>query len=179
MGLKLGLELCQPHSCPCGAMVDARGLHGLSCNMSAGRSLRHFQITDLIFRALKMADIPSTKENNDLVRSDSKRSDGLTLVPCKAGKALTWDATIVDTHAASYLKVSPVLSVQAAEAAPDRKKAKYSAISTNHWCNTVAVETMGPINQEGSAFIEELGFALQKFQRIHDRARFSTKELVL
>ena len=35
VGLRLGLELCQPHSCPCGAMVDARGLHGLSCKMSA------------------------------------------------------------------------------------------------------------------------------------------------
>jgi len=30
-GLRLGTILCEPHSCPCGAMVDARGLHGLSC----------------------------------------------------------------------------------------------------------------------------------------------------
>ena len=53
VGLRLGLELCQPLSCPCGAMVDAKGLHGLSCKMSADRSLRHFQINDVIFRALK------------------------------------------------------------------------------------------------------------------------------
>ena len=72
-------------------------------------------------------------------------------------KALTWDATIVDTQAASYLKASPVSPYQAAEAAADRKKAKYSATSTNHWFIPVSVKTMGPINQEGSAFLDELG----------------------
>ena len=122
MGLNLVLELCQPHSCPCGTVVDARGSHGLSCKLSAGRSLRNFQINDLIFRALKRADIPSTKEPNGLVRGDGKKLDGLTLVPWEAEKALTWDATIVDRHAASYLKVSPVLPGQVAEAAADRKR---------------------------------------------------------
>ena len=108
-------------------MVDARGLHGLSCKRSAGRSLKHFQINDLIFRALKRADIPSTKEPKGLVRGDGKKKrDGLTLVPWKAGKALTWYATIFDTFHASYLKVSPFSPGQAAEAAADRKKVKYS-----------------------------------------------------
>ena len=74
VGLWLGIELCQPHPCPCGAMVDDSGLHGLSCKMSAGRSLRHFQINDLIFRALKRADIPSIKEPNGLVRGDGKKN---------------------------------------------------------------------------------------------------------
>ena len=69
-----------------------------------------------------MADIPFTEELNCLVRGDDKQPNDLTLMPRKAGKALTWDATIVDTHAASYLKVSPVLPGQAAEAAEDRKK---------------------------------------------------------
>ena len=68
-------------------MVDTRGLHGFSCKMSADRSLRHFQINDIIFRALKTADIPSTKKPNDLVRGDGKKPDGLTLVPWKDRKA--------------------------------------------------------------------------------------------
>ena len=46
---------------------------------------------------------------------------------------------------------------QAAEAAADRKKAKYRAISTSNLFIPVAVETMGPINQEVSAFLEDLG----------------------
>ena len=149
VGLRLGLELCQPHSCPCGAVVDARGLHGLSCKKNAGRSLRHFQINDLTFRTLKRPDIASTKEPKGLVREDGKKPDGLTLVPWKAGKA-TWDATIVDTFSASYLKVSPVSPGQAAEVAADRKKIKYSTVSTNHRFIPIAVETMGSINQEVS-----------------------------
>jgi len=31
VGLRLGANICEPHQCPCGASVDARGLHGLSC----------------------------------------------------------------------------------------------------------------------------------------------------
>ena len=84
------------------------------------------------------------------------------MVLWKAGKASTWNATIVDTHAASYLNVSPVLPSQVAEAVADRKKAKYSTISTSHWFIPVAVETMGPINQEGFAFFEELGNRIAK-----------------
>ena len=30
-GLRLGATLCRPHTCRCGAQVDARGNHGLSC----------------------------------------------------------------------------------------------------------------------------------------------------
>ena len=30
VGLRLGVDLCVPHDCPCGALVDARGIHSLS-----------------------------------------------------------------------------------------------------------------------------------------------------
>ena len=36
VGLRLGCNLCEPHTCPCGKLVDARGLHGLACHKSAG-----------------------------------------------------------------------------------------------------------------------------------------------
>ena len=85
----------------------------------------------------------------------AKKSDDLTLVLWMAEKALTWDATIVDTHIASYLKVPPVSPSQSAEAAAVRKKAKYRVIFINHWFIHVAVETVCPINQEGSAFLDE------------------------
>ena len=72
---------------PCGAGVDSRGLHGLTCKRSAGRSTRHQQLNDLIWRTLKRADIPSTKEPIGLLRGDEKRSDGLTLVPWQPANA--------------------------------------------------------------------------------------------
>ena len=80
-GLRLGLNICEPHTCPCGVNVDARGLHGLASKRSAGRSTRHQQLNDLIWCALKRADISSTKELTGLLRGDGKRPDGRTLVP--------------------------------------------------------------------------------------------------
>ena len=68
----------------------------------------------------------------------AKTPDGLTLIPWKAGKALT-SMQPLWTHAASYLKASSVSPGQAAEVAAVQKKAKYSAISTNHWFIPVAV----------------------------------------
>ena len=47
VGLRLGLELCEVHQCPCGSTIDTRGNHGLSCRQSTGRSLRHHQLNDL------------------------------------------------------------------------------------------------------------------------------------
>ena len=31
VGIRLDLNLCEPHTCRCGAMVDARGLHSCVC----------------------------------------------------------------------------------------------------------------------------------------------------
>ena len=79
VGLRLGLHICEPHTCPCGVNVDVRGLYGLACKRTTGRLTRHQQLNDLIWRALKRADITSTKEPTGLLRGDEKRPDGLTL----------------------------------------------------------------------------------------------------
>ena len=36
VGLRLGLDICEPHTCVCGAMVDVKGSHALSCKRSSG-----------------------------------------------------------------------------------------------------------------------------------------------
>src|SRR6218665_3886620 len=38
-GLRLGVPLCEPHRCPCGAPVAADGHHGLSCPLGQAASL--------------------------------------------------------------------------------------------------------------------------------------------
>src|SRR6218665_1495018 len=48
IGLRLGLDLCTPHQCQCEESVDPRGHHGLVCRQSAGRSVRHFAVNDLV-----------------------------------------------------------------------------------------------------------------------------------
>ena len=81
VGLRLGLNLCEAHTCSCAALVSARGIHGLSCKGGAGRSSRHHQVNEVILRALKRSDVPATKEPSGLLRYDGKRPDDLTLVP--------------------------------------------------------------------------------------------------
>jgi hypothetical protein len=108
VGLRLGLQLCQTHQCPCGTTVDTRGLHGLSCRRSSGRATRHQQLNDLVYRALRRADVPAAKEPAGLMRTDGKRPDGLTLIPWQGGRSLTWDVTVVDTFAASYLAANSI-----------------------------------------------------------------------
>jgi len=111
----------------------------------------------MIFRSLTRAGIPSTKEPVGLSRVDGKRPDGLTLIPWQAGRCLIWDATVTDTSAASYLPDTSQAAGAAAEKAAARKHGKYSQLSAIHHFVPLAFETMGPINNEGLAFLSALG----------------------
>jgi len=157
VGLRLGLELCQVHTCPCGHTVDTRGTHGLSCRQSVGRTARHQQLNDFVYRAIRRADVPAVKEPSGLFRSDGKRPDGLTLVPWQSGRCLTWDVTVADTLAPSYSSTSSSTTGAVAEAAATRKSAKYATIMSTHLFVPFAVETMGPIGNEATEFLTALG----------------------
>ena len=157
VGLRLGVNLCAPHACPCGAQVDARGNHGLACRRSAGRLPRHALLNDLVHRALVKAGVPSAKEPSGLLRSDGKRPDGCTLVPWYRGRCLAWDVTVPDTLAASHLQVSCTAAGAAAEGAAIFKANKYQEICRSHEFCAVAVETMGPMNRDAHQLISELG----------------------
>ncbi|HSN23077.1 MAG TPA: hypothetical protein VLS45_02715, partial [Methylomicrobium sp.] len=167
-GMRLGVELCQPHQCPCGAMVDARATHAFACKRNPGRSQRHHFINDLIYRAMSRAQIPSTKEPHGLSRTDGKRPDGMSLIPWRDGRCVTWDVTIIDTTAQSYLTSTARCAASAAELAAKRKESKYAVISSTHHFCPIALETMGPINSLGTEFISELG---RRISRITDDAR--------
>ena len=60
--------------------------------------------------------------------SKGKRPDGLTIVPWKEGKPLTWDVTVVCTTAESYVEESAKDAGSAGELAAIRKSDKYSAL---------------------------------------------------
>ena len=131
-GLRLGLNICEPYSCPCGGAVDAKGIHGLSCKRSTGRSIRHQQISDLVWRAVRRADTPSINEPSGLLPGEDKRPNGLTLVPWQGGCCLSYDATVVDTLAPSYVAVSAQVTGSAAQAAAERKVSKYAGLPASH-----------------------------------------------
>src|SRR6218665_713662 len=104
--------------------------------------------------------IPAIKEPSGLTRSDGKRPDGQTLIPWNDGRTLLWDATVVDNVAASYIPETAAGAGGAAEIAATRKHAKYSELERRYTVVPVAVETFGPINREGLAFLTETGSRL-------------------
>jgi hypothetical protein len=65
--------------------------------------------------------------------------------------------TVTHTVADSFVGISAACAGAAAEAAANRKEAKYIDISRSHLFFPVAFETMGPINQTGSDFLSLLG----------------------
>ena len=160
VGLRLGSRLCEPHQCPCGADVNPEGTHGLACSRSSGRSTRHHALNDLVWRSLIRADVPSIKEPAGLLRSDGKRPDGLTQIPWKAGRCMTWDVTVTDTLAESYLASTSTTAGAAAEGAASRKELKYQALASMHAFIPLAFKTLGPINAKAILFLNELGHRL-------------------
>jgi hypothetical protein len=119
--------------------------------------IRHFQLNDVIFRALASAEIPSSKEPSGLLRSDGKRPDGLTLIPWQAGRSLTWDVTVAHTTAGSYLGNVASTAGGVAEMAAERKHEKYTELEKSYIFQPISFETLGPINSSGHSFISELG----------------------
>jgi len=162
VGLRLGLNLCVPHECPCGALVDARGIHGLSCRLGCGRIARHSLLNDAIWRAFTKAGIPASKEPSGLVRTDGKRPDGVSLIPWRSGKPVTWDVTVIDTLAESYSATASATPGGVAELAAERKLEKYSCLPNSYDFQPLAFETLGPINSTAISFISELGRRIEQ-----------------
>jgi hypothetical protein len=70
------------------------------------------------------AGIPVVKQPQGLVRTDGKRPDGLTLVPWQSGCSATWNVTVVDMLAASYIAQSATNAASVAEAVASKKNSK-------------------------------------------------------
>ena len=75
-------------------------------------------------------------------------------------RCLTWDATIVDTLAVSYVQIGLTAPASAANAAAARKHVKYYTISATHIFVPVVVETLGPFCDEGLKFVSEISLCL-------------------
>jgi len=98
-----------------------------------------------------------------LVRQDGKRPDGLTLIPWQRGKPLTWDVTVAHTLADSY--VSAMARSGGAAAALNMVGRQPNTIFWHRHVlfhrhglfQSIAAETLGPLNQSSIAFFSELG----------------------
>ena len=69
------------------------------------RHQHHAMLNDIIWRAIKRAQIPAHKEPTGLITHGGKRPDGATLIPWSKGKPLAWDVTIPDIFADSHINM--------------------------------------------------------------------------
>ena len=89
--------------------------------------------------------------------TDDKRPDGVSTMPWSRGQCLAWDFTCPDTLAASHLNRAVTGPGQVANDAEQRKKEKYSALSTQYQFVPIAIETLGPVGDEATAFFQDVG----------------------
>jgi hypothetical protein len=157
VGLRLGLNLCLPHSCPCGTLVDADGLHAFVCKRASNRTTRHWALNDIVWRAFTSAGIPAIKEPPGLARTDGKRPDGLSLIPWHGGKSVTWDVTVVCALANSYVELAAREAGAVAEHAAANKIDKYSSLPACYIFEPVAVDNLGTLNSSAIVFLSDLG----------------------
>ena len=130
--LRVGADVCIPHSCRCGGRMDSRGLHGLSCKYSANRFLRHSAMNDVVKRALQKAGLSSVLEPPGIDRIDGTRPDGMTVFPFSGGWSLVWDRTYVDTFPGVHLNRSAMEAGTTANCIEDHKRRKYAALEEAH-----------------------------------------------
>ena len=128
IALRVGADVCIPHSWRCGGRMDSRGLHGLSCKYSAGCFPRHSAMNDVIKRVFQKAGLPSVLEPPGLDRGDGSRPDGITVFPISGGGSLVWDCTCFDTFAGVHLNRSAMEAGTAANSAEERKRRKFAAL---------------------------------------------------
>jgi hypothetical protein len=167
---RLGLPVVAPHLCFCGEPVDKFGLHGLSCQKSKGRLIRHATINDIIHRGLSTANIPSTLEPIGCNNIDNKRPDGMTMIPISRGKPWIWDFTCRDTYAQSYINQTSLEAGKAAKLAEELKRNKYSNLLDQFHFIPIAIETSGVFGNEAKSFIKWLGnkiYEVTKDRRCH------------
>ena len=134
-----------------GALVDAHGLHGLTCKQAPSKAVRQNAIKDVIARAPSSAGISATKEPTGLTRLLMAS----TLISWQCGKPLTCDITVVSTLAAYYLHALSHRPGGSAEFAASRKEAKYDWLARSLLFQSIALETLGPLDP--SALVDFIG----------------------
>ncbi|CAH2232582.1 jg10143 [Pararge aegeria aegeria] len=113
---------------------------------------RHSTINDIIRRSLATAHVPAVLEPIGLTRSDGKRPEDMTLIPWRLGRSLLWDATCVDTLAASYIQSMVGVAATSAEHA---KRRKHENLDSSFIFVPFGLETLGSWGPEVQRIIEK------------------------
>ena len=156
-GLRLGLPIVDEDRCSCGAMIDHRGLHRLSCNsLASGRLARHAALNDVVSRAFRQAGVANSKEPTNLSSNDQLRPDGITNMPWSGGRQLIWDVTIRDCFAAGYRTIARTPRAVVARGEHD-KRTKYSSLLDEYSLTPLVIDTAGVWGAEALNLVKDIG----------------------
>ena len=128
--------------------------HGHSCRWSEGRYQGHAAINDIILCTSTSAGVPARLEPPGLLRRDSRRSDGVLIVPWRSGKFLVRHATCINTSP-SYQGLAVQTADSVAAKAESLKKETYSDLSHTHEFAPIAVESSGVFGLQSLIFVKE------------------------
>ena len=134
----LGLPVCAPHKCRCGAIVDRYGLHPLSCRLSAGRLPRHSALNDIIKRALSSAGFNAVLEPVEMVSA-------LMALLCSPslGVSTSFGILLVLTLFPSALALTATKPGSASRSAEVRKNLKYEGLCDRYIFQAITTESSG------------------------------------
>ena len=96
------------------------------------------------------------RQRRGLCWRDSKRPDGLSIIPWARGHALVWDVTCWDSFAPSNIHLSSSRAGLLADHAATKKRALYAELSTCHHFLPIAFESTGAFGQDALDFVHDL-----------------------
>ena len=101
----------------------------------------------------------------------------MSQIPWAEGKCVTRDVTVTDTLAGCNISSSCVAAGIAAEAAARRNEEKYVALVPIYHFVPIALETLGPVNANGTVFINDIGGRLRALTGNHRERSFLWQRL--
>ena len=121
--------------------MDAWGLHGLSCHRSAPRHQCHSQLNDVIWRAIKRAQMPSVRASQpDVGRQQTAWWDYSSALGQRKTYGLGCDQTRMPSLISSTIYQARCSSPEGSTEV--NKSDKYARLSSTHIC-PFAIETAG------------------------------------
>ena len=149
---------CASHAHLCRNHVDSLGTHGLHCRKSVGRTYlyRHAALNNVVKSTLASIEVPSFLEPTRLSCSDEKGVDGVTVIPWKSRRPLTWDVSCWDTFAPTYSSLAVSGAGLVANRAESREKDLYRDLEPTQVFILIGLETTGVFGNEALAFFQDL-----------------------
>ena len=138
--------------------MDPYGLHKLDCEkFTLAKKARHDAINDVLSRGLRQAQVANRVEPHGLHVDDNICPDGVTLLPWSNGRCLTWDVTVHNTYAQSYLPQASRQVGAVARRAEGEKRRLYQPLMDRFMFVPFVLETSGVWGEEAREFVKQIG----------------------